>query len=152
MALDSESAEVQTRGGVHHTDHPRRRAPSAFLLLGVALERRGVQLYGGKVYEDNPRLAETTYVDAHYDVLNFNDFANGYVPLFAMIATGGPFTEFIEMSYAVTSIAGLGCIYFVSFYVVGCLVAVNVFSAFVIDAFLSQYEEGRARRGGERVA
>jgi len=79
--------------------------------------------------------------------LNFNDFANGYVPLFAMIATGGPFTEFIEMSYAVTGISGLGCIYFVSFYVVGCLVAVNVFSAFVIDAFLSQYEEGRALRG-----
>ena len=85
--------------------------------------------------------------DAHYDVLNFNDFANGYVPLFAMIATGGPFTEFIEMSYAVTGVSGLGCIYFVSFYVVGCLVAVNVFSAFVIDAFLSQYEEGRALRG-----
>ena len=64
-----------------------------------------------------------------------------------MIATGGPFTEFIEMSYAVTGISGLGCLYFVSFYVVGCLVAVNVFSAFVIDAFLSQYEEGRALRG-----
>ena len=50
------------------------------------------------------------------------------------------------MSYAVTGVSGLGCIYFVSFYVVGCLVAVNVFSAFVIDAFLSQYEEGRALR------
>ena len=46
---------------------------------------------------------------------------------------------------------GLGCIYFVSFYVVGCLVAVNVFSAFVIDAFLSQYEEGRAS-AGRRIA
>lgn len=112
----------------------------------------GVQLFGGGVYEGNPRLEGTSYQDAHYDVLNFNDFANGYVPLFAMVATGGPFTEFIDMAYAVTGLRGLGCLYFVSFYVVGCLVAVNVFSAFVIDAFLSQYEEGRVLQGDAEAA
>ena len=71
-------------------------------MLGVVWNAAGVQLYGGEGDTRTTRdLVRAAYVDAHYDV-NFNDYANGYVPLFAMIATGGPFTEFIELSYAVT--------------------------------------------------
>lgn len=50
----------------------------------------GVQFFGGLVYDYNPDLQGTDYIDAHYQILNFNDFAISFLPLFAMITSGGP--------------------------------------------------------------
>ena len=61
----------------------------------------------------------------------------GFLPLFAMITSGGPYTEFVEAAEAVTSHPGAGYAFFISFYVVGVLIFFNVFSAFVIDAWAS---------------
>ena len=104
----------------------------------------GVQLFGGLVYDGNGALEGSDYLDSHYDVLNFNDFAMGFLPLFAMVTSGGPYTEFVEALNDVSGARGAGYYFFVSFYVVGVLIFFNVFSAFVIDAFLSQYTEARA--------
>ena len=104
----------------------------------------GVQLFGGLVYDGNGALEGSDYLDSHYDVLNFNDFAMGFLPLFAMVTSGGPYTEFVEALNDVSGAKGAGYYFFVSFYVVGVLIFFNVFSAFVIDAFLSQYTEARA--------
>ena len=104
----------------------------------------GVQLFGGLVYDGNPDLdADGDYLDSHYDVLNFNDFAMGFMPLFAMVTSGGPYTEFVEALNDVSG-NGAGYYFFISFYVAGVLIFFNVFSAFVIDAFLSQYSDNRA--------
>ena len=67
-----------------------------------------------------------------------------FLPLFAMVTSGGPYTEFVEALNDVSGARGAGYYFFVSFYVVGVLIFFNVFSAFVIDAFLSQYTEARA--------
>lgn len=104
----------------------------------------GVQCFGGLVYDGNPDLDGSDYLDSNYDVLNFNDFAMGFLPLFAMVTSGGPYTEFVEALNDVSAFRGAGYVFFITFYVVGVLVCFNVFAAFVIDAFLSQYADGRA--------
>ncbi|KAH8069778.1 hypothetical protein JL721_5669 [Aureococcus anophagefferens] len=111
---------------------------------GALWSGAGVQLFGGLVYDGNGALEGSDYLDSHYDVLNFNDFAMGFLPLFAMVTSGGPYTEFVEALNDVSGAKGAGYYFFVSFYVVGVLIFFNVFSAFVIDAFLSQYTEARA--------
>ena len=111
---------------------------------GALWSGAGVQLFGGLVYDGNGALEGSDYLDSHYDVLNFNDFAMGFLPLFAMVTSGGPYTEFVEALNDVSGARGAGYYFFVSFYVVGVLIFFNVFSAFVIDAFLSQYTEARA--------
>ena len=121
----------------------RRRPP---ILLRFFLERRGRAALRRKGLRDNPRLADNIRRRA----LRRIEFQRLRERLRAPLrhdrdgrALHGVHRDELR---AVTGVSGLGCIYFVSFYVVGCLVAVNVFSAFVIDAFLSQYEEGRALR------
>jgi hypothetical protein len=109
---------------------------------GAAWSALGVQLLGGLIYEGNPALEDTDYLDAGYDVLNFNDFSMGFMSLFTYIVAG-PFHEFIEAAEAV-ALPGTGYVFFISFYIVGTLIIFNVFSAFVIDAFLSQWEDSRA--------
>mmetsp|Transcript_27697 Transcript_27697/g.83004 ORF Transcript_27697/g.83004 Transcript_27697/m.83004 type:complete len:746 (-) Transcript_27697:40-2277(-) len=109
---------------------------------GAAWATLGVQLYGGLIYDGNEALEDTDYLDAKYDVLNCNDYAMSFISLFAFV-TAGPFHEMIEAAEAVTSFPGSGYVYYISFYVVGILIVFNVFIAFVIDAFLSQYENDR---------
>ena len=61
-------------------------------VAGSVWSALGVQCFGGLVYDGNPALAGSDYLDSNYDVLNFNDFAMGFMALFADI-TAGPFHE-----------------------------------------------------------
>ncbi|KAH8059123.1 hypothetical protein JL722_5677 [Aureococcus anophagefferens] len=99
---------------------------------GALWSGAGVQLFGGLVYDGNGALEGSDYLDSHYDVLNFNDFAMGFLPLFAMVTSGGPYTEFVEALNDVSGAKGAGYYFFVSFYVVGVLIFFSA-SAFVID-------------------
>ncbi|KAH8072906.1 hypothetical protein JL720_10993 [Aureococcus anophagefferens] len=92
---------------------------------GALWSGAGVQLFGGLVYDGNGALEGSDYLDSHYDVLNFNDFAMGFLPLFAMVTSGGPYTEFVEALNDVSGAKGAGYYFFVSFYVVGVLIFFN---------------------------
>ncbi|KAJ8603754.1 hypothetical protein CTAYLR_000296 [Chrysophaeum taylorii] len=111
-----------------------------------------VQCFGGLIYDGNPDLEDTDYLDAHFDILNFNDFSMGFGPLLAMIVAGGPFDEFNQALDRVAGFKGAGVVYFTSWFVVGVLIMVNVFSAFVIDAFLSQYDDDAVLNEDEDLA
>lgn len=113
---------------------------------GACFSVFGVQFFGGAIYDGQPAIADGDYLDAHYDVLNFNDFSMGFIPLFTMITTGGPVNEFIEAMSAVSAFPGAGVVFFLAWYVVGNLIMVNIFSAFVIDAFQSQYQDAHANK------
>lgn len=126
--------------------------PASFGVLGILFAFAaiwatfGVQFFGGLVYDGNPDLEDTDYVDAHYQILNFNDFGLAFLPLFAMSTTGAPYDELIEGLDNVSSFPAAGVVFYFTWYVVGCLVLANVFSAYVIDAFLSQFTFDREKQ------
>ena len=75
-----------------------------------------MQLFGGTVYDGNPALEGTDYMEEGYDILNNNDYAMAFMSLFTFI-TAGPYHEFIEAAEA--AIPVVGYLYHVSFYVRG---------------------------------
>ncbi|KAH8048749.1 hypothetical protein JL722_12373 [Aureococcus anophagefferens] len=91
-------------------------AVGVLFCAGALWSGAGVQLFGGLVYDGNGALEGSDYLDSHYDVLNFNDFAMGFLPLFAMVTSGGPYTEFVEALNDVSGAKGAGYYFFVSFY------------------------------------
>ena len=70
--------------------------------------------------------------------------------LFTFI-TAGPYHEFIEAAEA--AIPVVGYLYHVSFYIVGILIVKEgLIVAFIVDAFLSQFEDNRALCEDENIA
>ena len=111
--------------------------------ISFAWSAAGVALFGGRLYAGSPALDGTDYEDSDYYLLNFNDLVLGLLPLFAMVTSGGPVSEVIDAAARARRPEGqqwVGYAFFISYYVVGVLVAFNIFSAFIIDAFISEYE------------
>ncbi|KAL3701106.1 hypothetical protein R1sor_019128 [Riccia sorocarpa] len=48
----------------------------------------GMQLFGGVVYDGNPKLEQTTMFENDYMVFNFNDYGSGMVTLFNVLVMG----------------------------------------------------------------
>lgn len=113
----------------------------------------GVQYFGGLVYDGCPALDDeraADYVDSDYTVLNLNDAVMGFVPLLGMIVSGGPITAVVG---AYDAAAGApSYVFFFLYYTAGCLVIFNVFVAFIIDAFLSQYEDLKSGDDVDEIA
>jgi len=88
-------------------------------------------------------------MESGYDMLNNNDYAMAFMSLFTFIA--GPYHEFIEAAEA--AVPGVGYLYHVSFYIVGIfIVKEGLIVAFIVDAFLSQFQDGRALRKDDNCA
>jgi hypothetical protein len=88
-------------------------------------------------------------MESGYDILNNNDYAMAFMSLFTFIA--GPYHEFIEAAEA--AVPGVGYLYHVSFYIVGIfIVKEGLIVAFIVDAFLSQFQDGRALRKDDNCA
>lgn len=81
-----------------------------------------------------------------------NDFVVNFVGA-GIAITAGPYHEFIEAAEAATGIPGVGYLYHVSFYIVGILIVKEGLTvAFIVDAFLSQFQDGRALREDDNCA
>ncbi|KAJ1447854.1 hypothetical protein M885DRAFT_450891 [Pelagophyceae sp. CCMP2097] len=112
----------------------------------------GVQSFGGLIYDGNEALDGSDYLESHYEVLNFNDFAMGFMPLFASLINGGPLKALVEAFDRVSQDKAAGMLFFFSWQIVGVLVMANIFSAFVIEAFLSQFNDAIALRSDAETA
>lgn len=117
--------------------------------LYVAL---GVQLYGGSVYAGNPDLLFTDYFEEYYDVLNFNDFALGFMPFLTTLVAAGPSQTLVD-AFALlgpTSDATwntlLSRTFFLSYYYSAQLIILNVFISYVINAYALRKEQEESRR------
>jgi len=109
----------------------------------------GVQLFGGKLYKDNPVLQgkDLDYFDSHFQVYNFNDMLMAMVTLFFFTLT----TWVDPIAIALTATAEqftmqwfLNWSHLLSFYVASPLLAFNVFTAFSIDVFCKLQEMDEA--------
>lgn len=102
----------------------------------------GVQLFGGKLYNDNPLLKDTAYVqNGEFDVLNFDDAASATLAIFC-IATSRYKPEYTEaMDEVFPSLPYVGLMFGASFFFFGVLVVFNLFTAFCIQVFFTLKEE-----------
>uniref|UniRef100_A0A7S2HY09 EF-hand domain-containing protein n=1 Tax=Alexandrium andersonii TaxID=327968 RepID=A0A7S2HY09_9DINO len=108
----------------------------------------GVQLFGGQLYESNPRLAgqDLAYFSSHYQVYNFNDMFMGMITLYYF--TLGTWIDplasaCMELADKYTFQWSLNYIFLLSFYVASPLLAFNVFTSFSIDVFCNLQDMDR---------
>lgn len=109
----------------------------------------GSALFAGKINAD-PRGAEiaalrtTDFYKNGYLPINFNDYPSSFVCLFCILVVNNWFV-FVDGFAAVTS-DSTSRIFFITFYLSGVLVLLNVVVAFILDAFLSELEKTRVTR------
>ena len=113
-------------------------------LLGVVISLwciLGVQLYGGIVYQGNPDLEDTSLMSDHLDIFNYNDFGLAAFTFLSALVAGAP-NDFLMDAYAAAGPGGqpLSAIFhMLAYYLLTCILY-NVFTSFVIDAFLTFYQ------------
>lgn len=94
---------------------------------------------------DLQKLQGTDYLANGYATLNFNDAECSFVTLFCVLVVNNWFV--IVDGFAAVSNRDLARVYFLAFYVVGVLLFLNIVVAFILDAFLSEYNKARSSRG-----
>eukprot|EP00971_Amphidinium_carterae_P312269 6206687-Amphidinium_carterae.1 len=98
----------------------------------------GTQLFGGMLYDSNPLLKGSDYLDSHFQVFNFNDMGMSFLTLFYFVLTGWV----DQVATALIALSPFGSFnwlltygYLISFYILGFMLAFNVWTAFSIDVF-----------------
>lgn len=115
-----------------------------FALIGMAL-------YGGMINTDPDRpeyakLVESDYYDSLYAPLNFNDLWSSFVLLFGVLVVN----NWWVLADGPIAVAGKSArLYFIAFYCVAVLICANLVTAFVIDAFLAEYERAKKKEDDE---
>ena len=110
-----------------------------------------VQLYGGIVYAGNSALNGTDLMEGNVDIFNYNDFGLGFFALLTAVVTGGPLTEVLD-AYAAAGPGGRwgsSCFHMLQYYAMSCIMF-NVFTSFVIDAFVVEFYQGNVSANEEK--
>mmetsp|Transcript_60142 Transcript_60142/g.111529 ORF Transcript_60142/g.111529 Transcript_60142/m.111529 type:complete len:779 (+) Transcript_60142:60-2396(+) len=109
----------------------------------------GTQLFGGRLYDSNPLLKGSAYLDSHYEVFNFNDMGTSFLTLFYFVLTGWV----DEVALALVALTEPGSFswyvtygYLLSFYIFGFMLAFNVWTAFSIDVFCNLQDISKSGR------
>lgn len=106
----------------------------------------GILMYGGLLHANNENLKGTAYVGAQYEIFNFNDMGLSCLTLFLFVVA----TYIDEFAGALAAVRPemplFGYVFFVSFHVVGVLMAFNIFVAFSIDIFVLEGVEGEGEK------
>lgn len=117
--------------------------PTFGILLGVmftlfySFSILGVALFGGKIYHTSPYIINDINIPKFYVYNNFNDFPTGMITLFELLVVNN-ISIIVEMHINVTT--KLHRVFFVSFYVLAVMIAMNLMVAFVLEIFNSQWE------------
>ena len=91
------------------------------------------------------KLQGTDYLSSGYATLNFNDVESAFVTLFCVLVVNNWFV--VVDGFAAVASRDVARVYFLSFYVIGVLLFLNIVVAFILDAFLSEYNKARSSRG-----
>lgn len=110
----------------------------------------GMEAFAGKILNDtvncgNDALSGTDFVAEGYCVLNFNNILYSFVVLWTLTLVN-QWHILAEGFVAVTSKAAR--LFFLSFHVLVVLIILNIFLAFVIEAFMLQIELDKQERQG----
>jgi len=128
-----------------------RMLPSAtellltMLLLMYFFSVLGMQLFGGLINKDPARpeyalLKDDDFGESNYWVNNFNDIPSGMVVCFELIMVNNWMVFSDGFSVVTRKWARWFC---VACYIFGVLIMLNIVVAFVLDAFMAQYEDAQ---------
>jgi hypothetical protein len=95
-----------------------------------------IRLYGGMVKFDSPEIVHNTAVPDNYYLMNFNDFPSAMVTLFVLMVVNNWFIIvgiFVDMSGSTMWTR----LFFIVFYFLSVVVALNILIAFAIDMYSS---------------
>mmetsp|Transcript_60952 Transcript_60952/g.199560 ORF Transcript_60952/g.199560 Transcript_60952/m.199560 type:complete len:704 (+) Transcript_60952:68-2179(+) len=103
----------------------------------------GTQIFGGVINTD-PRspysgpVAASDFAKAGYYPNNFNDMPSAMVVLFELLVVNN---WFVLVDGYTAALGAWARVYFVTWYIFGVLICLNVVVAFVIETFLSEYQK-----------
>jgi two pore calcium channel protein len=97
----------------------------------------GVELFGGKIYRGISEIENDLAIPSDYIYSNFNDFPSGCLTLFELMIVNN-WWVIVEMYTNVTT--KWARYYFITYYIVAVLIALNLNIAFVVDSFITQYD------------
>jgi len=124
-------------------------ASRVFLLLMVIMyvfSAIGMQCFGGLVTRDpnnqiSYRLKDTDFADNEYWGNSFNDMLSGMNVLFNLLVVN----NWPEEADGILAVSGtrLSRYFFVVFHIFGVIIVNNVVVAYVVDAFMSEFEKSK---------
>jgi len=103
----------------------------------------GMDLFGGLIREDNPDLVGTVFADSGYYLNSFNDVFYAYVTLFELMVINN--WHVIAEGYVAATGTQVTWWFFISFSVSAALFIINIIVAFILEAFIIQWELNEAR-------
>lgn len=101
----------------------------------------GIHLFGGLIYEGNPDLKDSTYLENGFSVFNFNDFGSGMVTTFNLCVVNNWFI--IMDGFASATRSNFSRTFFIAFYVLAVLLVLNLVIAMILELFLDEMEAQR---------
>lgn len=122
---------------------------SVFSLLGM-------HLFGGLIYDANPALAGTLYVNLGFETFNYNDYGSAMATSFNLCVVNKWYV--IMDGYAAATNCRWVRGFFIAFWGIAVVFTLNVVVAFFTEAFTSQMEKAEkmrsrdVRRHAEEVA
>lgn len=96
----------------------------------------GMQLFGGKLYKDNPDLQDSKYIQNGYYVFNFNGMTESIETMVSFTINNYQ----LEFSEALDIVAGfphIGLVFCGSYFFFGIGISFNIFTAFTINIFMA---------------
>jgi len=112
-------------------------------LLGVVLFfflTFSVNVFGGVLYEGNPKLEGSAYAESNYGVFNFNDSVMAFGTWFMLLLC--EYSSELADGLALGAPHGeVSWLVFPAFYLVGVAIIFEVLKAFTIESFLALKEE-----------
>merc|ERR1719359_1829907 len=99
----------------------------------------GVQAFGGLLYDGNPALAGSEYLEAKQSVLNFNDVPMGFALWFVMLLCEyvANFADAVDRTSAIPG----AWLVFPIFYVCAVSIVFELVKAFTIEVFIDLHEK-----------
>lgn len=112
-----------------------------FFLVFYGFAIVGMELFGGCVYDGAPSISPTSaFAQADYFLNSMNDAIASFVTLFEL-TVGNDWHIIVQGYVAVTS--RWAWLYFMAFNIFGSIIVINIVFAFMLDAFLLQFEINR---------
>ncbi|KRX07885.1 hypothetical protein PPERSA_10273 [Pseudocohnilembus persalinus] len=108
-----------------------------YLFAGI-----GEQLFGGRYRSDKFTPDKFQIEDPKYIYNNFNDLASGFIVLFEVIISDG-FETHIDIAIYIMGGSKWYRIYWILWYIIGILIALQIMVAFIIDFLVNQWDRFR---------
>ena len=114
----------------------------------------GIELFQGVTYRGNRDLVDSDYDNFDYYANNFNNFYSALVTLFELMVVNN---WFVTMDGYVRAtdwgyFFHFTRIYFYMFYIMSVVIMINLVVAFILEAFILQWEKNKASWGAESAS